>query len=772
MFQNHFNRNAIHDAIHRQLGLNNIAAYHRDLSFIEYTRYTQQYFEEDLINAYNLTNGFQQDPNEVLYQVSETTTSPEPEVLSDTTSENSEEEIPHLHIPLPPIYNTPNNPAPVIPPALPNNNSNKITIWTGNNNNTDFIQNFPAAFRTQTLVEIWTTELEQRRQQPGEDVNTYAATLQELYRRVETNAFTYPETIKAWKFVNGLLPDLYVTVKPHNDQTWNGAVDRAKAYELTHRDQGAVSAYLNKFTPMTTTDHTGDLLKAIQDLSKQVQSIGNGYRGYRNNNSFRNANQQQTVQTTQGRPNQVVCYSCGEPGHISRTCPNRNNVAGRPNNIPRNNNTLQPTNTNDQLAQIQQLLAQLVPQEKTYPATRTTRSKSRLDPTTGTIKDKPPEEETIVRTIKNSGKAKQPIRSTEAKKVELKKAVKKKPAVVAPIYKMVEPYTPQQFFDQKADITNGQLLAMNPKFGLTVAKQLRKPVVRTKTEEQDKKPVKKDDEIPNNGNVSEVEDLMQVANTAGPNDDRTSALYCEASIKYIRFPLIVDSGSAGSIISLSLLKDLDMEITKVSKTIMVNVNGERRRPLGAVTDIPLKIHECIIPMDAIVTDANSYSAIVGNDWLRKTKAVLDYNNNRMTIKWKDQVLEVTTECREMPHHITSIEIPNIEAEEEVEDESEKEVDEEAVEESEEEYESDDEETQEQLFCNARYITQEKAQEIEEELKKEISSVMNITTSMKKSKKENFIPENWTKNNIGNLMILWNGIRICLPGILTTSEEHR
>ncbi|CAB4395516.1 unnamed protein product [Rhizophagus irregularis] len=105
-------------------------------------------------------------------------------------------------------------------------------------------------------------------------------------------------------------------------------------------------------------------------------------------------------------------------------------------------------------------------------------------------------------------------------------------------------------------------------------------------------------------------------------------------------------------------------------------------------------------MDAIVTNANSYSAIVGNDWLRKTKAVLDYNNNRMTIKWKDQVLEVTTECREMPHHITSIEIPNIKAEEEVEDESEKEVDEEAVEESEEEYESDDEETQEQLFYNA------------------------------------------------------------------------
>lgn len=342
---------------------------------------------------------------------------------------------------------------------------------------------------------------------------------------------------------------------------------------------------------------------------------------------------------------------------------------------------------------------------ETYPATRITRSKARLDPTVGTVRDKPTEEEAISR-----------IRTAETKKAEPKKTIKKKPVAVAPVCKMVDPYTPQQFFDQKADITNGQLLAMNPKFGLTIAKQLRKPVVRTKSNEQEKKPVKKDDE-PDGKNNPEVEDLMQVVNTSGPNGDRTSALYCEASIKHIKFPLIVDSGSAGSIISLSLLKDLDMEITRASKTVMVNVNGERRRPLGAVSDIPLKIHGCIIPMDAIVTDADSYSAIVGNDWLRKTKAVIDYNNNKMIIRWKDNVLEVVTECQEMPHHIISIEAPEIK-EEEVEEEAEEEVEEDGdADDTEEEYESEnDENTQEQMYCNAQFITREEAQNIEEDLK--------------------------------------------------------
>lgn len=154
-----------------------------------------------------------------------------------------------------------------------------------------------------------------------------------------------------------------------------------------------------------------------------------------------------------------------------------------------------------------------------------------------------------------------------------------------------------------------------------------------------------------------------------------------------------------------------MEITRASKTVMINVNGEWRRPLGAVSDIPLKIHNQIIPMDAIVTDADSYVVIVSNDWLRKTKAVLDYDSDTMTIKWEGDVIKVTTECWEMPHHIVSIEVPDMEVNKE-----EEETDKEAIEDSDKEYESEDRTTQEQLFCHAQFVTQEEAWKIEEELK--------------------------------------------------------
>jgi hypothetical protein len=148
-----------------------------------------------------------------------------------------------------------------------------------------------------------------------------------------------------------------------------------------------------------------------------------------------------------------------------------------------------------------------------------TRSKTRLkslNPLERTVKEKLSKEEILLKTVQQPESNSRSSKTAEQKRVELKKTiirnVKKKPVATALIYKMVESYTPQQFFDQKADITNGQLLAMNPKFGLTIAKQLRKPVIQKRNEEPNKKVTKN----PGDGATGDEgvnEDLLQV-NTA------------------------------------------------------------------------------------------------------------------------------------------------------------------------------------------------------------------------------------------------------------------
>ena len=66
-----------------------------------------------------------------------------------------------------------------------------------------------------------------------------------------------------------------------------------------------------------------------------------------------------------------------------------------------------------------------------------------MDPTVGTIRDEPAEEEAILGNAQGSVKVKQVVKTEATKKVEPKRNVKKKPAAIAPIHKMVQPYTPQ-----------------------------------------------------------------------------------------------------------------------------------------------------------------------------------------------------------------------------------------------------------------------------------------------------------------------------------------
>ena len=277
---------------------------------------------------------------------------------------------------------------------------------------------------------------------------------------------------------------------------------------------------------------------------------------------------------------------------------------------------------------------------------------------------------------------------------------------------------------------------MNPKFSRAVTEKLRKPITKKVpvSESTDKKDTKDLSDDKNNGKSPEQptvptigdEDLEFMEHDDGqPSgslidtnlnkaiEEKSTSLYCDATIKHIKFPLIVDSGSAGSIMFLNLLKDLDMEITQASRTVMINVNGERRRPLGAVSDIPLEIAGQIIPFDAIITESNSYSAIVGNDWLRKTKANINYKDNTMTIYWNNKVITVKIESQQLPHHEISIEVPEIQKDKQI-------VEEEIVESDDEEEYEEEFDFNESLFCYA----EEEALKIEQEIHKQVYTEFN------------------------------------------------
>ena len=114
----------------------------------------------------------------------------------------------------------------------------------------------------------------------------------------------------------------------------------------------------------------------------------------------------------------------------------------------------------------------------------------------------------------------------------------------------------------------------------------------------------------------------------------------EAKVDNKPIKLIIDSGSAGSIVTTKLLEKLKRMTQRPANTEIITADGKCTTPLGEINDFPFEVENVSIPIKVLVIDAPQYQALVGNDWLKKAKAKLDWHGNYMTITYKGK--EATT----------------------------------------------------------------------------------------------------------------------------------
>ena len=58
---------------------------------------------------------------------------------------------------------------------------------------------------------------------------------------------------------------------------------------------------------------------------------------------------------------------------------------------------------------------------------------------------------------------------------------------------------------------------------------------------------------------------------------------------------------------------------------LIDIQGNRVIPLGEKSNVQINIEEIDISTDMVVTESKDYNVILGNDWLSKVKAKIDYN---------------------------------------------------------------------------------------------------------------------------------------------------
>ncbi|KAG9287919.1 hypothetical protein G9A89_017514 [Geosiphon pyriformis] len=151
-------------------------------------------------------------------------------------------------------------------------------------------------------------------------------------------------------------------------------------------------------------------------------------------------------------------------------------------------------------------------------------------------------------------------------------------------------------------------------------------------------------QIAENTNLSDIfpfefevnESPFLLSNAVANEQKAITAMYAEAEVEGKPIHLILDSGSAGSIITYQLIQQLKRNVDRPAQTVIVTADGMKKTPVGEIDNFPFTLDGITIPVKVLVMDAPQYQALVRNDWLQKANANLNWETQELTIFYQGQ----------------------------------------------------------------------------------------------------------------------------------------
>ncbi|KAG9292522.1 hypothetical protein G9A89_002157 [Geosiphon pyriformis] len=76
----------------------------------------------------------------------------------------------------------------------------------------------------------------------------------------------------------------------------------------------------------------------------------------------------------------------------------------------------------------------------------------------------------------------------------------------------------------------------------------------------------------------------------------------------------------------------------------------KKTPVGEIDSFPFTLDEITIPVKVLVIDALQYQALIGNNWLQKANANLNWETQELTISYQGQHARVSATCGTFNKH--------------------------------------------------------------------------------------------------------------------------
>ncbi|KAG9291314.1 hypothetical protein G9A89_021816 [Geosiphon pyriformis] len=110
-----------------------------------------------------------------------------------------------------------------------------------------------------------------------------------------------------------------------------------------------------------------------------------------------------------------------------------------------------------------------------------------------------------------------------------------------------------------------------------------------------------------------------------------TVMYIDAKIDGQFIKLILDSGSTGSIITRQLIDQLDCQVDRAVSARIITADKTTKTPIDEIDNLSIEINGITVPIKILVMEATQYQALIGNDWLFKINATLDWNTQKLQL---------------------------------------------------------------------------------------------------------------------------------------------
>ena len=178
----------------------------------------------------------------------------------------------------------------------------------------------------------------------------------------------------------------------------------------------------------------------------------------------------------------------------------------------------------------------------------------------------------------------------------------------------------------KADIEIGDLITVAPSLRKKLVdkcKPRRKPVKQQSEQSQQPQQLQQQPER----TVAFIED----------DEISTTAAYTTVAIGDMNVKTLVDCGAAKTCMSKALADALGLEIDASSESVFTLGNGSKQPALGMIYDVPIEVKEnMIIPCTIEVLPSCPAHLILGNNWLNRAKAKIDFQTATLKVVYKNK----------------------------------------------------------------------------------------------------------------------------------------